>query len=899
MKTIKRIFTLLLSLSIIISGITVMAEENKVVSAPAEETPQVVALESKALDILNAMGFIGEDVLSLNGDQNISRAQFVGILSKVAGFNTISYKTSEIKFIDVSPESPYRNEICYFSEAGIINGTSSNTFSPNAPITYQQATKVISDVLGYKDFAQTRFGNDLNAYVAMAHKLELTDDLQISDTSAPLSAQNAIKLLYNAGCAPVFDAAYYEKDGNITYNNWNGVTLFEKNNKFYFSEGLIQSNGVVSLLSENVNDKAATINGVEYLLSGFDLTSLIGCHVEFYYSNINNIKTLLWAGLDKKNNLLDIDAYDLAFDDPNYTKERVIYLKNKKHITVKISPYADFIYNNALYNNYTIRQIQPRMGNLRLIDNNNDNIYDLVVATEYKNIYTTNVLSGGPYIGDKYNNSLDFSKYENVKIYNKDGKEINYDAIGSNAAVSVVEDDNKKYLIAYVGSDFYQDKLIEMYEEDGATIMKFEKMTTKLSRSYDEIDTTKYFRVEPRLGKSYRYYLDKDGNVAEIQEIIDGILDYAYFIRASIDEDPYAEPNTVEFRFLLSNGNFANAKSHKYVKLDGTSKKSGMDIYNDTRLWKDNDKTAGVFEEQVVKITINGDGELTEFQFAYDNTANPYGHCQEKFSLDYSASGTYNTNDSLRMLANRYFIDGSTLCFVKLSGLNIEDPYALIAGNDVNLISSKTYKIYDAGTDFTVPILAGEHSANRLGDEKMFLVSEIKHKKVEGEYVKHLCGYYGSGYIEIPEIYEGIIPADTKRGDVLRIGLHQNKLSAAAFQVRLDGPDKSEPTLKDGFPNIIYSYVYSASPRAIALITPQALESSYGKVIVTGFKSGSKLPVTVFDRRNDTMFVADAKDVFPNISPMNDGSIPINDESIMAVVSKRGTYASEIIVVYN
>ena len=68
-------------------------------------------------------------------------------------------------------------------------------------------------------------------------------------------------------------------------------------------------------------------------------------------------------------------------------------LLKEKIKEAKISPYAEIIYNNALYNAANINHLKPAMGKIRLIDSNNDKNYDVVIVEEFRNVFTTSTIT--------------------------------------------------------------------------------------------------------------------------------------------------------------------------------------------------------------------------------------------------------------------------------------------------------------------------------------------------------------------------------------------------------------------------------------------------------------------------------------------------------------------------
>lgn len=899
MKFNKKLLALLLSLSVIFTSFGVMAEEP--VTNVAVKPP--VPIESAEYDILQALGFIGEDVKLLNGDSAFTRAQFIGTLFKVAGFADVEYIESELTFADVNETTLYKDEIQYFYNAGYINGTSAYEFSPNNPITYQQAAKIICDLLGYKDFAISRYGNDMNAFVSMAQRLDLNHNMAVTSVITPLTAQNAIIMLYNAGRAKVFDPSYYTSDGDVVYNNWNGEELFVKNSDIYYGEGVMQSNGIVSIVSSDPNESFARINGVDYKLSDIDLTGLVGFNVEFHYKEQNGIKTLIWAGLKDNNDMLVIKASELEPDDGRYDLNTIVYKKNKKNIVLELDDFCDVIYNNSLYNSYNIDDITPEMGFIRLLDRNNDKKYDLVVVEEYENIFAINYSSSLSYFSDKYGNPVRLGDFENVKIY-RDGKEITADEVGVNTVLTCVASKPKANpsqkrasLVIYANTELYTSKLVSYSIEDGKSTYEFENITTQLAPSYENLDTSKYNKISPLPGRLYIIYLDREGNIAEIQENSDGYLEYAYVIDAWVNDEIWAPDNSVVFRLLLKNGSFVNAATRKKVRFKNASapvvnNATGMDIYNTSSLWKDG-AVDGTIDEQVVRVTINGEGEITEFELAVNNSdPEGYGYLDGEFSLDYEGEPSIGDSNNGYIMASRYIPDGTTTVFIKYNGLDVEEPYAIIARTGLKPVAGTNMRVYDSSSAHVPAVIAAEHNVASYNEMYAFLVDSIVYKKIDGEFVKHLVGWYGDSWKEMPEYLEGIIPADIKRGDIVKVAQLSNKITKCTTPVHL--ADRPAP-YRDG--NHLFSQLYSMSTSSICVLTPENEIPTYGKIFTTWIRS-YKIPVKVYDVENDEMYVTTFDAVAPFKAPLANGTFDVADDDVMIFLNRyQNNYITDVIIV--
>ena len=888
MTFLKRIATLLLSVTMLVSGFAVYAQETEV----SDETSSL--LNSEEFDVLYTMGMLGEDFLTLRENEPVTRAQFLGSLFNIAGFSMLQYKIEEMPFIDVSVESPYRDAIFTLYKMNLVNGTSKETFSPDETINYVQAVKFILNVCGYGEFTQLKYGNDMNAYLAMAQYLDLSRGIKIGDKDAPLESWKAVKLLYNAARTKVMEPAAFSGKDMVYYEVAGSKELISVHNDIYYNEGIMTSNGVISLYSSEVDEKYATIGNTDYLVGNLDLTKMLGCSVKYFYKIENGFKTLKWVGSVDKNNILEVDSYELKVDDYRYTMQRIVYTRNGSLNFVNISPYATIIYNNSLYNDAGVDKLKPQMGSIKFIDSNNDNVYDVVIVEEYENIFTTSVISSMSLIGSKYTPAVDLSEYEYVKIY-KNGKECEKEDIKINSIISVVRDRNKKFIFLYLSDEKVQGRIMSTYNEKGISFYEIEDQTYQLSKGYENRDSSKYAKITPELGKAYTFYIDKDGKIAEITDaIIDsGCLDYAYIIDIYPDDAFRSAENAAIVELLLKDGSVVEAETKKRLTLNNVKNKNGMDIYNTTGLWKDG-IVGGTVDQQVVRVSFDSEGLLKEFETAVNNLGNPYGYDPENFSLDFTESASVGTRNGI-LSFNKYTLDDSITVFVKYSDSEFGDSYGTISGKSIPT-GTRALRLYDINAAQRISVatlVLGQGSS--LGQE--FLVSDVFHKKVDGEFVKFLGGYYGGAYLEYAELEEGRIPADIKRGDVVDITLYNQRIfSVKKFLSLADRPDPiGTGTYLSSYR--MFSHVYTASNVGITMIGPSGFASNYGKILPVAFNKAYIIPVTIYDVENDKMYRGSVSDLTATTHPDKYGDLVIDDNTVMAVVQVSSNQLKDVIYV--
>ncbi len=102
--------------------------------------------ESAIKKAVNQKLFSGTSDITFSPDGEMTRGMFVTVLGRMSG-ETISGTSS---FQDVSNSQYYAPYIAWASKNGIVSGTSGTTFSPNAPVTCEQAASILVKYAQYK-----------------------------------------------------------------------------------------------------------------------------------------------------------------------------------------------------------------------------------------------------------------------------------------------------------------------------------------------------------------------------------------------------------------------------------------------------------------------------------------------------------------------------------------------------------------------------------------------------------------------------------------------------------------------------------------------------------------------------------------------------------------------------
>lgn len=898
-------------ISVILSLVMLMQFAAAANDKPTDLATEHIPLSGEEFEAMSALGFLTEAIKNSSADAFVSRSEFVGNLFKVAGYTGNEYKSSEIPFIDISTDTPYKDEICFFYDAGFVKGNGDGLFSPDDSITYAEALKMIVDVLGYKEYTSVKYGAYPASYIAAAQRLKIVKGVSMGNGSEKLAAKDAVRLLYNAARTNVMEEASYNTLGEAFFETAS-TELMSKNNKIYYDEGLVTNNGILSWKTGERLENRAVIGNREMKISdGSSLYDLLGYNVKYFYKDSDGENIFLWATPRNTDDVTLIKSEELLPDDSSYGQNAIVYSDGKKRKIMNISDDASVIYNNSVRNVYSV--LKPKSGTMKFFDYNGDNKADLVVVEEFKNIYAKKITQNGNYIIGKYDTSIYLDDYKNVKIYDN-GKETELSNLRNNCVLSYVESLDKEYIFIYANETGKTDTLFAIGEKDGKQTYVFSDNEYIMAASYADLLADGIFAaINPQIGRSYKYCLDMAGNIADIEEGSDNKLQYAFLIDAAPEDKPLGDANAAYVRLLLTNGEKITAKTSKKIKLNGVKNKTGADLLADMRLTT----AAGEIENQVVQVTLNSENNITEFNFADDNTNHPYGYDKEKFTVDFSSkelkgianktsTATYYSN-SVDMFNLKYFVNKTTVCFVKYLDLNEDEPFGIKNATDFSNGSHPVAALYDANEKLEIGAMAVYQGATGASGEIM-LVDNVRYVNRDGESRLQISGIYKGEYKTFTERFEGAVTTSIKRGDAIRLALLQNELVGVAVIKSLK-TDRT-PCLLDykgdvltgkyGGTGMIFGEIYARGANNITVLNPDEYAEDYEKLTSASFSMQmyTATYISVYDTVNDVIRVGEMRDFNQISTPMKNGTLKDNERNVKVLLRTDQNHIKDAVIVY-
>ncbi len=474
-------------------------------------------------------------------------------------------------------------------------------------LSFDEALIAMMDVTGYAYFAKESGGTEAE-YYHIASRYKFFDGVDYNAAKKKLTAEQFLNMAYNTLNVPLvsFNGSSYKIE--------KGSTLLNSFLKLTEVEGVVKANSYTALNGlDGAGDNKIRIEQTDYEIKGIkDSDEYLGFYVIAYIDSDNGIVSL---SVDKsRNKMIDFDNSSNLVG--SNSKQNFVYYNDKgKKKILNIDRYADLIYNYVPVTSYSSDFYQIENGMIKLIDNDGDGNYDVVLKKEYTSFKPLSKSNYEYTLTDRLGNVYDINellreeKYHGVRDIN--GNPLTYDDIkvsgnisvltkkGSNVVTEIIVYDDIRYEGEY--SDYYADK--EEYKI-GDKIFKMSEVYALLSNG----------KFSYKLGSNVLVYLDPLGRIIDAET---SSVQYKYAWLMGMIEENFGDIKIKMFTQDSKMMVYETANKIKYnnYKIEASQLMSKNEIYRD-----------GKVREQLIKYRINSNGILTEIQTADESNMGVGAH---------------------------------------------------------------------------------------------------------------------------------------------------------------------------------------------------------------------------------------------------------------------------------
>ena len=654
--------------------------------------------------------------------RGVTRAGFISDVYDLS--NTISIPAAEQYFSDLPISREETASIQSAVDMGIIER--GDSFRPDDYITGYEALNAIVCALGYKDYANAA-GGWPNGYMKVAQEAQLLYNIPSSSvTAAALDANTAKLMLLNMLQAKIMTISH--STGSIADFEVSDKTLLENTFGLYKRTGVVEQTNLNSLKKTGINKQKIIIIGGEQYFAGDDdnYMSYLGYTVDAYYNEDNEVflmskteknKTVTFPtdGTELRDNLT------IVFNDEN----------DNRSYRYKLSDNYAFLYNGALSTRTPYQVLsETKEGTVELIDNNDDNVYDIVAVKKPEYVVVSGVSKVNSFIYDKNSsdNMIDVSEQE-VILYVKGRKgDIRFLDITPDETYEVYQTEDKQLIDL---------KLMTVMLTGTATTAKQNKITIDGTDYKTTEYFEKYYLDKLKLGKTYSFTMSTDGRIIAYSDSVNG-MKMGYITYAEKKEDE----GSVVIKMFTRNNEFEIFTVDERITVDGNALKPEA-LYNKIASGK-------AVHDQFVYYQTDSENKLKSIDLAQVNTGDGIdskkqeGNSLTEYKFN-TASFVYRSSGEL--MYPSFNLSGSTV-FIIPKDLSKKDVFTVT--NSSFFLDAKTYtgiKAYNLsenGSAEAVVVRAESSVPGFSSSQGSFIIEELE--KVRND--NNEMSYKISGWID-------------------------------------------------------------------------------------------------------------------------------------------------------
>jgi len=620
----KKIFSVLISLSVFLSVVSVSAET----TTRYDENKWNLLV---AIDTVDDADFV--DV----AEECITKGDYVIYLMRLFARDDEVYVGDSL-FSDVTS-----SEACYDAAniAKQMGCCPELEFSPREDITCGEAVQMLVRGMGYS----SKFSG------AAAPKLpSLKADKK-------MTMNDMTELFYSAVHEPLlkYDISF---GSQVTYKVDDGKTILSEYHNIEIIDGIVTSNGITSLYSEAMlPDGGIEIDEVYYGDANKLGKEYLGYNVRAYvdFTDDKDSGNLVYISNDRTE-VTVIDSFEIQSVNDRVTQ--ITYVVNNRNKTSKIHENAKVIYNGKFFGDYKNSDLMPENGTVTLIDNDRDGTADSVRVWSYETMFVDYVSSGSKTVYNKYKQSsiseLCLDEFETEYTYEIfwDGDALTVSDIKKNQVLSVARSKNETdgYMLIEVSKNEFNGKIqtVDRAESKIRINDTWYQMLPEFKNEYSNIV----------LSNSYVFYADSFGRIAAME--IDNkevSFIYAYLFKAYENEDD----ETAMLKVFTEEADWMKYDVKTNVSYNGKSVKPNELLYG---VKGDSGRSGfiagGETVRQVIKLKTDGNNVVSVETAKVGGTFDEFNK--------FTGSLAYRGQD--KSFDNKYFINKNTVIF----GIPTDEP---------------------------------------------------------------------------------------------------------------------------------------------------------------------------------------------------------------------------------
>jgi hypothetical protein len=705
----------------------------------------------EAGEVLGALKImVGDPDGNFRPNDGIKRSEFSKIAVHALGLEESAQASSgTTQFKDVDAKYWANGYINVAAGQKIILGDPNGNFRPEDRISYQEAVTILVRMLGYEPAALAKGGYP-QGYLMTATQYSLTKNAPGSGNE-PAARGLAAILTYNALTIGMMEQTGFGVNTNYEITDKN---ILKTNLSTEKMTGQVTGNHFTKLTSASGLEKdEIEINGTLYKNEDTKAGNYLGYKTDYYVKTLDNGDevVILVRPETGRNKTLDIDGENIATVDADKVNYWINKETDRDTKEAKVSTQTKMIFNGVAinYDESKIKENDTLSGNIKLLDINSDDVYDMIFVNEYKNLVvdTTSELSFT--VSDKYGApSLKFDEEDTTvkfSLQDKNGKEFKFLDLKEDMVISYLESEDKGVL-----------KAVVLEEKANGTVKEIDDGKYKIGENFYRIADN--YTDEIKLDDEGTFYLDIRGNIAGVDANSTLSDNYAYLIDAA---EANGMSEYIDIKLFNMKGETVVLSSDTEIMLNGAPKE-------DAKVVLEALKANGVVKKQLFTYELNSDGKVNKLNTALNLSGYPLTIEKDKFVMNYQNTGVQYKSASSKL--GSFNITDKTVVFDIPTTAVTDEDYAI--KNKTMFENEGLYdvQVYDVGEDLSAKIVLVTNSTGLTNAESpIAVINRITQTRNEkGDSVEKLYAAQNGQMIAMDTTTTGILV--NANGEALRQG---------------------------------------------------------------------------------------------------------------------------------
>lgn len=582
----------ILAAVMILGSCPVWAEDT--VSTETEQ--QAVEAYVEAAQTLAGIGILTQEEADSMTGGVITRGDAALLLCRLVGIEDYTVGTGGIRFLDVT-DPELAGAVRMLCDMKIISDPADGMYRPQDALSYNEAVKLVVCLLGYGAKADASGGYPIG-HLTMASTLKLSGNVS-AEADGTISQGAFYQLLFNALDVEVMEGV---TNGIGGYIYTEGDTLLSMHMDLTMTRGVVTANKYTKLSGgEGVNDGEIALDGRTLKMESVDYSDLLGYTVKCY-TRIEDDEEIVVYMMPYRTEVTEINTDDISL----LTTNQIRYIdETGRQRTDSLQTDCAVIYNGSTAVSLTDADLQLHNGTVKLVDNDSDGGYDVLIIDDY---VTYRVKGVNQTTQEIYLKGFDIAREETAvtipfNFQNRNpivevisgGSVSGVDRLQDNGTVSVSRSLDGRVTRLHMVTTMLDNVTVAGIEDDGDTIV-IDDTAYQVAR-----DANGDLAVRVQVGQRTTFYLDRDGKIAGIGSSTAQNGIYGYLV-----EMDAASLGNVQLKILPETGTLTVYDGASSITVNGQSV-SGTSVPTHPALSEN-----GATKPQLILFKVNSAGQVRE-----------------------------------------------------------------------------------------------------------------------------------------------------------------------------------------------------------------------------------------------------------------------------------------------